>query len=260
MKIFKLHIKNMLCDRCIYVVRQILSQFNVVRVKIELGQVSFLSGNELILPLLEKKLNEFNLQIIHTKDEKTTEAIKLEVKRYLDELEFEDKTEKFSAYLGRRLSRNYYNLSKLFSRVEKVTIEAYLIRQRIERVKRLLREDQLTLNDIADRLHYTNVQHLSGQFRKVTGFSVREFKKIQRTEHPHRSLMEVLNEIHTKGYVHAFDVRDNKILVAGQSKSITHVNVKEVYRFDESPSSLGQHAIYTIEDNKGTKGYLICQH
>jgi AraC family transcriptional regulator len=256
MKIFRLHIKNMLCDRCIYVVRQILNQFNVVRVKIELGQVSFLSANEHIIPLLEKRLNEFNLQIIHTKDEQIIESIKLEVKRYLDEIEQHDKAGKFSDFLEKRLAKNYYNLSKLFSRTEKMTIEAYLIRQRIERVKRLLREDQLTLNEIADRLHYTNVQHLSSQFRKVTGFSVREYKKLQRTDHAHKSLMEVLAEIHAKG----FDIHKNKIVVAGNSKSVKDVTIKEVYRFDETPNSLGDHALYTIEDMSGNKGYLICQH
>lgn len=260
MKAFKLHIKNMLCDRCIYVVRQILNQFNVVRVKIELGQVSFLSDNDHILPLLEKKLNEFNLQLIHTKEEQTSEAIKLEVKFFLDELEKQDKTGTFSVYLGKKLSRNYHNLSKLFSRVEKITIEAYLIRQKIERVKRLLREDQLTLNEIADRLHYTNVQHLSAQFRKVTGFSVREFKKLQRTEHPHKSLMQVLAEIHAKGYIHAFDIRENNLVGVSNIKSAKGANIREVYRFDENPNSLGRNAIYTIEDTKGSKGYLICQH
>ena len=260
MKAFKLHIKNMLCDRCIYVVRQILNQFNVVRVKIELGQVSFLSDNDHILPLLEKRLNEFNLQLIHDKDEQTAEAIKLEAKRYLDELEHLDRVEKFSVHLGKKLSRNYHNLSKLFRRVEKITIESYLIRQRVERAKRLLREEQLTLSEIADRLHYTNVQHLSSQFRKVTGFSVREFKKLQRTERPNQSLTGVLSEIHAKGYVRAFDIHDNKIVGAGNVKKTKGIHIKEVYRFDESPSALGQNAIYTIEDTKGTKGYLICQH
>lgn len=251
----------MLCDRCIYVVRQILNQFNVVRVKIELGQVSFLSTNEHILPLLEKRLNEFNLQVIHTKDELIIESIKLEVKRYLDEIEQHDKAGKFSDFVKKRLAKNYFNLSKLFSRTEKMTIEAYLIRQRIERAKRIIREDQLTLNEIADRLHYTNVQHLSSQFRKVTGFSVREYKRLQRTDHPHKSLMKVLAEIHAKGFVNAFDIHKNKIVVAANSKSLKDVRtVKEVYRFDETPNALGDNALYTIEDDKGNKGYLICQH
>lgn len=250
----------MLCDRCIYVVRQILNQFNVVRVKIELGQVSFFSANEHIMPLLEKRLNEFNLQIIHTKDEKIVESIKLEAKRYLDEIEQQDKAGKFSTFLQKRLSRNYYNLSKLFSRVEKITIEAYLIRQKIERVKRLIREDELSLIEIADRLNYSNVQHLSSQFRKVTGFSIREYKKLQRTDHPHKSMAHVLSEIKSKGYVHSLDIHNDNILLPGKAKELKDVVVKEVYRFDENPNFLGQNAIYTVEDQNGTKGYLICQH
>jgi hypothetical protein len=104
------------------------------------------------------------------------------------------------------------------------------------------------------------VQHLSSQFRKVTGFTVREYKKLQHTENSHKSLMEVLTEIHAKGFVNAFDIHKNEIIVAGYTKSVKDVTIKEVYRFDETPNSLGDHALYTIEDMNGNKGYLICQH
>ncbi|NOS91495.1 MAG: helix-turn-helix transcriptional regulator [Cyclobacteriaceae bacterium] len=261
MKAFKLHIKNMLCERCIYVVKQILNQFNVLKVKIELGHVSFLSADEDILPLLEKKLSEFNLRLIYTKEEKCVEAIKLAVKQYLDEIEQFDRSGKFSVFISRRLSKNYQNLSKLFSRAEKVTIETYLIRQKTERAKRLLREGQLSLNEIADRLHYSNVQHLSSQFRNVTGFSAREYKKLQLVDHPHRSIAQVLAEIRAKGYLSAFDiVNKNNIVLADQTRKLKDVSIKEVYRFDENPNLLGQNAIYTVEDQNGNKGYLICQH
>lgn len=260
MNTFRLHIKNMLCDRCIYVVEQILNQFNTLKVKVELGQVSFVSDDEGILPRLEKKLNEFNLQLIHTKEEKLVEAIKLEVKRYLDEIEQHDRSGNFSVFISKRLSKNYHNLSKLFSHIEKVTIETYLIRQKIERVKQLIREDEFSLNAIADRLHYTTVQHLSSQFRKVTGFSVREYKKLQQIDHPHRSMTQVLTDIVAKGYIQAFDVHKNRIVVAGQSKKLKDVAVKQVYRFDETPNSLGKNAIYTVEDDTGNKGFLICPH
>lgn len=72
--------------------------------------------------------------------------------------------------------------------------------------------------------------------------------------------MEVLAEIHTKGFVNAFDIHKNKIIVAGNSKRVKDVTIKEVYRFDETPNSLGDNALYTIEDDRGNKGYLICQH
>jgi AraC-like DNA-binding protein len=259
MKTFKLHIKNMLCDRCIYVVQQILVQFNVLKVKVELGQVSFLSNEEDMLPLLERKLNEFNLQILNTKEGKMVEAIKLEVKHYLDEVEQHDMPGKVSAFISNRLAKNYHNLSKLFSHNEKMTIETYFIKQRIERVKRLLREDQLSSNGIADRLHYTNVQHLSAQFRKVTGLSVREYKKLQPVDHPHKSITQVLSEIRAKGYLNAFDVtKDNNILL-DQTEKLIDVSVKEVYRFDETPNSLGRNAICTVDYGDGSKGYLFCQ-
>jgi hypothetical protein len=72
--------------------------------------------------------------------------------------------------------------------------------------------------------------------------------------------MEVLTEIHAKGFVNAFDIQRNKIIGASNSKRVKDVTIKEVYRFDETPNSLGDNALYTIEDVHGNKGYLICQH
>ncbi len=244
-----------MCDRCIYVVQQILNQFNLLNMKIELGQVSFLSEEEDLLPLLEKKLNAFNLQIIHNKDETIVEAIKLEVKRYLDEVEKHDRSGNVSAFISKGLTKNYHNLSKLFSRFEKMTIETFFIRQRIERVKRLLREDQLSLNEIAHKLHYTNVQHLSAQFRKVTGSSVRECKKLQ-ADHPDNSITKALSLIRAKGYLMAADA--NK-MVPGQTEKPVDIGVKEAYRFNETPNPLGKNAIYMVDDEDGNKSYLICQ-
>ncbi len=173
---FELHIKNMVCERCIIYVQQVLHQLNAPPYKVELGRVIFSSSCDDILPILEKQLNEVGLYIVHEKAEVTVEEIKVHVVKYLDEVEAGNKVGKLSAYLADQLAKNYFGLTKLFSKTENRTIESYLIEQKIERVKQLLREGELTLSEISYRLGYSNVQHVSSQFRKTVGYSVREYK------------------------------------------------------------------------------------
>ncbi|MEQ9424093.1 MAG: AraC family transcriptional regulator [Cyclobacteriaceae bacterium] len=84
---------------------------------------------------------------------------------------------KLSAYLVKELGKDYNYLSRLFSSVENMTIERYLISQKIERAKELLVYDEITLSEIANHLDYSSVQHLSSQFRKITGMSPPHFRK-----------------------------------------------------------------------------------
>ena len=86
---------------------------------------------------------------------------------------------KISDYLSERLFHDYTYLSNLFSSVEGVTIEQYFINQKVEKAKELLVYDELTLTEIAFRLGYSSVAHLSRQFKKVTGQTPSEFKKLR---------------------------------------------------------------------------------
>lgn len=173
---FELHIKNMVCERCIIYVQQVLHQLNAFPHTVELGHVIFSSPCDAILPELEQKLNEGGLYLVHDKTEVTVEEIKVQVVKYLDEVEAGNNVSKLSAYLANSLAKNYYGLTKLFSRSENRTIESYTIEQKIERVKQLLREGELSLSEISYRLGYSNVQHVSSQFKKVVGYSVSEYK------------------------------------------------------------------------------------
>ncbi|UCD38245.1 MAG: helix-turn-helix transcriptional regulator, partial [Fidelibacterota bacterium] len=95
---------------------------------------------------------------------------------YQDKLEFLDKN--ISDSLAEAIGRNYQYLSTLFSSVVGVTIEKYFILQKIERVKELLAYDELTISEIAYRLGYSSVQHLSNQFKTITGLSPTHFKRL----------------------------------------------------------------------------------
>jgi len=85
----------------------------------------------------------------------------------------------FSTYLSEDLKQDYSTLSKLFSETEGTTIERYFIAQKIEKTKELLIYNELTLSEIAIQLNYSNVAHLSNQFKKVTGFTPTYFKKLK---------------------------------------------------------------------------------
>ncbi|MNG15044.1 DNA-binding transcriptional regulator AraC [compost metagenome] len=84
-----------------------------------------------------------------------------------------------SDYLAQNLNQDYNTLSNLFSEVENTTIEKYFISQKIEKVKELLIYNELSLSEIADILNYSNVAHLSNQFKKITGFTPTYFKQLK---------------------------------------------------------------------------------
>jgi AraC-like DNA-binding protein len=85
----------------------------------------------------------------------------------------------FSSFLSEKLNYDYNYLSNLFSEVKGTTIEHYIIAHKIERAKELLIYNELTLTAIAEKLHYSNVSHLSNQFKKVTGLTPSFFKKMK---------------------------------------------------------------------------------
>jgi AraC-like DNA-binding protein len=85
----------------------------------------------------------------------------------------------FSEYLSERLNHDYTYLANNFSETQGITIEQYIIRHKIERVKELIIYDELTLSEIAWKLHYSSVAHLSNQFKKVTGLTPSFFKSLK---------------------------------------------------------------------------------
>lgn len=261
MKAYQLHIRNMVCDRCIYIVRQILKELKIVKAEVELGKVSFLTTRENILPVLEKRLSDFGLLVIKSKDEILVESIRLEIKKYLDALERKERIKKFTEFLQKRFGKNYQNLSRFFKDSEKMTLEAYIIRQKTERVKRLIRENELSLKEIAERLHYASLQHLSSQFRKITGLTITQFKKEEFTERSYKSITSALSDLKSRGFTQRFETSGQNIVLDKSSGKISlkDAQIKEVYRFDERPSGFGQSVIFEIEVNDGAKGYMVCQ-
>lgn len=261
MKVYQLHIKNMVCERCIYFVEQSLKQLKVHKTQVELGRASFLSAQDNIVERLETKLSEVGLSILRTKEEVLLESIKQEVGNYLDGLEQRSWKRTFSNFLQKRLGKGYANLSKFFKDNEQTTLEFYVITQKVERVKRLIRENELLLKEIAERLHYSSLQHLSAQFRHVTGFTVTQFKKRVISKSLPLSLSNVLSNLRVRGFIHHFEIKGNSLRLGQPAKkmSLKEATLKEVYRFEDIPAGYGKSVVLEVETLDGLKGYAICQ-
>ncbi|MEJ0056318.1 MAG: helix-turn-helix domain-containing protein [Bacteroidota bacterium] len=174
-----LYIKNMVCDRCIAAVRGELEKSEIPYESIGLGEVEL---EKLPAPQTLKNFSDairsIGFELIEDKTARTINYIKKTVIEWVRGEETRHRKIKFSSHLAEMLHKDYASLSNLFSGVEGTTIEQYLIHQKIERVKELLVYDELSLGQISDQLNYSSVQHLSNQFRKVTGLTPSHFKKI----------------------------------------------------------------------------------
>lgn len=171
-----IYIKNMVCDRCVMVVREIFAQLNVAIQGISLGEVTLKEAitKEQIENLTEK-LEAVGFELIDDKRSKIIERIKNTIREVVHAHEDNLKVN-LSDYLAEKVNVDYSYLTSLFSEVEGTTIEKYYIAQKIERVKELLIYDDLSLSEIAYKLNYSSTAHLSTQFKKVTGLTPTYFK------------------------------------------------------------------------------------
>lgn len=162
------------------VVESIFTESGFKPLSISLGEVILSeTPTESAMNELDQKLENVGFERIDEKKTQTIERIKNAVVRRIHHADIPEQKYNWSVILAEELKYDYNYLSGLFSSVEGVTIEQYIIQQKIERVKELLLYDELTLSEIAYQLGYSSVQHLSGQFRKITGATPTEFKKIR---------------------------------------------------------------------------------
>ncbi|MCW9707539.1 helix-turn-helix domain-containing protein [Fodinibius salsisoli] len=173
----ELHIKNMVCPRCITVVRNTLEDIGLNVLEVELGMALVDTEGELPSEIIDERLKGHGFELIYKKDQQLIEQIKKVLIQYVQELEESEQSPKLSDYLPDRLHQNYSSLSSLFSENEQITIEKYVIHLKIERVKELLSYGDMTLSEIAYQLNYSSVAYLSNQFKQITGMSVTDYKK-----------------------------------------------------------------------------------
>jgi AraC-like DNA-binding protein len=170
----------MVSIRCKMLVKAELEKMGLHYTTVELGEVNILEN---ISPAQREKLNKAlkkaGLELMDDKKAMLVEKIKnviIEMIHYSDE----PPLTKYSVYLSKKLDYDYTYLANLFSEVQGTTIEHFIIVHKIERVKELLVYDGLNLTEIADKLHYSSVGHLSNQFKKTTGLTPSHFKKLKK--------------------------------------------------------------------------------
>ena len=176
----KLYIQNMVCLRCKMMVKVKLEELDIVYRRVDMGEI------ELVDLLSEEKLYELKeclltmgLKLIEDQKAVLVEKIKaliIEMVFYEDEFP----NVKHSCYISEKLHHNYTYLSNLFSEIKGCTLESFIILKKIERVKELIVHEDLSLTDIAYKLNYSSVAHLSNQFKKVTGLNPSFFKKLRK--------------------------------------------------------------------------------
>lgn len=175
----KLYIKNMVCNRCKTAVKTELEKAGLSPLHIGLGEVELAEAPAAgTLRTLDGPLKKLGFEIIDDRKSRLIESMKNAIVERVHHSDEQDKVN-LSAFLSQKLHYDYNYLSNLFSEVEGTTIEKYFIAQKIEKVKELLMYDELSLSQIADRLHYSSVAYLSNQFKKQTGLTPSFYKSLR---------------------------------------------------------------------------------
>lgn len=176
----QLYIKNMVCDRCISVVAKELSELSINYTSVRLGEVDIpekLSDDKNLN--LRHRLSAHGFEILDDKKSALISQIKAAVINYIHYDESKSVKVNLSDHIAEKVGKDYNYLSGLFSEVEGITIERFVILQRIEKVKELLVYGELSLSEIAWKMGYSSLAHLSGQFKKITGLSPSDFRGIR---------------------------------------------------------------------------------
>ena len=176
-----LKIKNMVCDRCIRVVRDELEKLGLDVRSVGLGEAVVAPARKPVdLGTIRRTLTENGFELLDDRRAQRVEEIKQSLLRYVRSLDGRaGRPARYTEVLAHDLRGDYHSLSALFSSVENMTVEHYVILQKIERAKELLVYGEQTLSEISDTLGYSSVAHLSAQFKQITGFTPTAFKRLK---------------------------------------------------------------------------------
>jgi len=174
----ELHIRNMVCPRCISVVTQELERLKLPVLQVVLGEVRLArapTAEE--LSAVRKALQEHGFELLEDKKAELVERIKLLIIELIRSGKVEHLQVNISDYLAAAIGRDYGYLSSVFSAEEGITVAKFVVLQKVERVKELMAYNELSLSQIAYLLGYSSVAHLSNQFKQVMGASPSEYKR-----------------------------------------------------------------------------------
>ena len=179
MKTVKLYIKNMVCDRCVKVVREELQKLGYEIKSIELGRVELIWSHQINKNELEHSLAKEGFELLDDSNNRMINDIKSIIINLVHyNTDSNPPQENLSHILEKEIGRDYSYISNLFSTIEGRTIEKFIIQQKIEKIKELLKYGELTINEIAFELNYSSPQYLSNQFKQITGMRPSQFRNM----------------------------------------------------------------------------------
>ena len=175
-----LYIKNMVCNRCIAAVNSLITDLGYAHFQVGMGWVTLVE--EELQPVqkqvLVERLEQLGFELIDDRKSRIIEAIKNLIIQKVQHERLDQQRFNWSDMIAEALHYEYKYLSSLFSSVEGITIEHYIILQKVEKAKELIVYDEMSLSEIADRLGYSSVAHLSNQFKKTTGMPPGKFREL----------------------------------------------------------------------------------
>jgi AraC family transcriptional regulator len=167
----------MVCERCIMIVKQQLSQLGLTVDEISLGKVKVSPDPDPAkLQEVSAALQVLGFELIDKEKNQLVEQIKTQVIEIVHYSDLSAVQQSLMSIIALKLNRDYVFLSRLFSDAEGITIEKYIIQQKVEKVKELLQYGELNLNEIAFQMGYSSSAHLSTQFKAVTGMPPSKYK------------------------------------------------------------------------------------
>lgn len=172
-----LYIKNMVCDRCIMVVKQQLDNLGFRVTAIALGSADVQPEPDAVqISAVSSALKLLGFELIDNEKDRVVQRIKDLIIEKVHHSDLADSRLSFSDYLSDQVHKDYTYLSRMFSESEDTTIEKFIIQQKIEKVKELLEYGELNMNEIAWKMGYSSSAHLSTQFKTITGLTPSQFK------------------------------------------------------------------------------------
>ncbi len=169
----------MVSNRCKMLVKEELTKLDLHFVVVDLGEVEIMESlNQEQRLSLKNALADSGLELMDDKKSVLIEKIKIVITEMIHYTDDQPKVN-YSDYLSNALNYDYTYLSNIFTEIKGITIQQYIINHKIEKVKELIIYDELNLTEIAFKLHYSSVAHLSNQFKKVTGLTPSKFKQLK---------------------------------------------------------------------------------
>jgi AraC-like DNA-binding protein len=184
----KLYIKNMVCGRCKMTVKKELDKLGISYDSVEIGEVTIKKKLTSVQHhMLFLALEPFGFELINNKKNYLIEKLKkaiFDLEKYSDE----DLNISYSDFISLSVNDSFISLNTLFSEIEGITIEKYIIKQKVELVKELLGHNNLNIAEIAVKMHYCNVSQLSSEFKSLTGLTPLHFRQLRKISYNNPSI------------------------------------------------------------------------